>query len=187
MQAIVIALAFWVVMFAVAMARHGGRGRYQLRKVRTIPQITVGTLATVTVVTGALTGNSDAQYRLVSAHHTWSMRDHTAGEGPYTIGYAFGDYTVAEIKEAIEISSSISPGDKIAQEKANRWVRIVGRFAGDQVTEVLNDGKPIKTRLNWAVQIGSVVNAFLYNEDGAANQTTGTVIDLTGNLWVKDY
>ncbi len=179
------------LLFAIAfmaMAKHGGRGRrYSLRKVRTIPSITVGTLVPVTVVVGALTGTSDAQYRLISAVHTWSMRDHTAGEGPYVVGYAFGDYTVAEIKECIEIQSSISPGDKIAGEKANRWVRIVGTFAGDQVTESLNDGRPIKTRLNWAVQIGSTVNAFLYNEDAAANQTTGTVIELNGDIWVKDY
>ncbi len=177
-----------LMLCAIAMARHGGSGRrYSLRKVRTIPQIVVGTLATLTVVTGALSGTSDAQYRLISAHHTWALSGHTVGEGPYTVGYAFGDYTVAEIKEAIEISNSISPGDKIGQEKANRWVRIVGQFAGAEVSETLNDGRPIKTRLNWAVQIGLTVNAFVYCEDAAANQTTGSIVDLTGNLWVKDY
>ncbi len=173
----------------LALAKHSkgpSKGRYTLRKVRTIPKITVGTLATVTVVVGALSGASTAAYRLISCSHTWSLSDHTAGEGPYTVGYAFSDYSVGEIKEAIEISNSISPSDKVAQEKANRWVRIVGQFAGDQVSESLNDGKPIKTRLNWFVPIGSSVNAFLYNEDNAANQTTGSLIDLTGNLWVKD-
>ncbi len=63
----------------------------------------------------------------------------------------------------------------------------MGTFSGAEVSESLNDGKAIKTRLNWAVQIGSTVNAFLYCEDTAANQTTGSLVDLTGNLWVKDY
>ncbi len=178
-----------LLLFAISMAKHGGRRgsrRYSLRKVRTIPQITVGTLATITVVVGALAPASTAAYRLISCAHTWSLSGHTAGEGPYSVGYAFGDYSVAEIKESIEIANSISPSDKVAQEKANRWVRHVGTFSGAEVSESLNDGKVIKTRLNWFVPIGSTVNAFLYNEDLTANQTTGSLIDLTGNLWVKD-
>ncbi len=170
------------------MAKHGGapKRRYSLRKVRTIPKLTVGALATLTVVVAALAPASTAQYRLISCDHTWSLSGHTVGEGPYTVGYAFGDYSVTEIKEAIEIANSISPSDKVAQEKGGRWVRIVGTFAGAEVSESLNDGKSIKTRLNWAVQIGSTVNTFVYNED-LNTQTTGSLIDLTGNLWVKDY
>ncbi len=172
----------------VLLAAHRGypkRGAYALRKVRTIPLITVGALATNTVVAGALAPASTAAYRLISCVYRWALSDHTAGEGPYTVGYAFGDYSVTEIKEAIEIANSISPSDKVAQEKANRWVRIVGTFAGDQVSETLNDGKALKTRLNWFIPIGSTVNAFVYNEDNAT-QTTGSLIDLSGNLWVKD-
>ena len=184
---------FEIIAFVLclAMAKHPShtriRGRYSLRKVNTTPSVTVGTLAALTVVTGSLSGASTAQYRLISASYIWSLHGHTAGEGPYVVGYAFGDYTVTEIKEALESASSISPSDKIAQEKNNRWVRKIGTFAGDAVSETLNDGKPIKTRLNWAVQIGSTVNAFVYCEDTAANQTTGSLVELNGNMWVKDY
>ncbi len=108
----------------ILLAKHkgGSSRRYTLRKVRTIPKLTVGTLATLTVIVAALAPVSTAQYRLISCNHTWSLSGHTAGEGPYTVGYAFGDYSVTEIKEAIEIANSISPSDKIAQEKGNRWV-----------------------------------------------------------------
>ncbi len=156
-----------------------------LRRVRCTPTITLSTLGSQIVIFGALTGTSDAQYRLVTADMIWALTGFTSGEGPITVGYCHNDYSVTEVKEAIEIASSISPGDKIAQEKANRWVRTIGTFEAD-ANGVLNDGKPIKTRLNWAVQIGSAVNAFAYNESANA-LTTGAIVNLQGNLWVKDF
>ncbi len=170
------------------MAKHGkSPRRYNLRKVRTIPIITLGTLADVTVVTGAVTGAADGQYRAMSHKAVWSLRDFTAGEGPITVGYAHGDYSVTEIKEAIEIANSINLGDLVAsREQSQRLVRVVGVFQGTGEAESLNDGKPIKTRLNWAMPIGKALSVFAYNESGAA-LTTGAEIQATGDLWVKDY
>ncbi len=174
-----------VIVLGAAKRRGRGRRRYSLRRVRVSPALTLSTLGAQTVLAVGVTGTSDAQYRLVTAMLTWSQVGLTASEGPITVGFAHNDYTVTEIKECIEIAGSISPGDKIAQEKANRWVRIVGTFEAE-AESVLNDGKPIKTRLNWPVQIGSAVNIFAYNESGSA-LATGAVINAQGNLWVKDY
>ncbi len=174
-----------VVLMAQHPKRRGSR-RYNLRKVTITPALALGTLTAGTVITTGLTGTSDAQYRLISADMVWTMHNHTAGEGPISVGYAFGDYTVTEIKEALENAISISPGNKIFGERAGRWVRKIGQFSGNDPSEVLNDGKPIKTRLNWAVQIGSVVNMFAYNND-TNDFATGTVVGAMGNLWVKDY
>ncbi len=178
-------LIVFVVVILMARKKGSGRRRSFLRRVRVSPSITLSTLASQTVIFGALVGNSDAQYRLITADLNWALTGFTAAEGPVTVGYAFNDYTVTEVKECIEIGASISPGDKIAQEKANRWVRIVGTFEAD-ANGVLNDGKPIKTRLNWPIQIGSAVNLFAYNES-ANLLTTGAVVNAQGNLWVKDY
>jgi len=101
------------------------------------------------------------------------------------IGYAFSDYTVAEVKECLESQASIAPGGKIENERANRLVRIVGAFPGAAADEVLNDGKPIKTRLNWSIPIGDSVDIFAYNE-GGSTLTTGGLIEADGDLWVKD-
>ncbi len=175
-----------ILMLVLAAKRRGTRrGRFTGRMVRVSPAVTLSTLASQTVITSALVGTSDAQYRLLSAKMSWSQLGLTAAEGPITVGYAFGDYTVTEIKECLEIGASISPGDKIAQEKGNRWVRIVGTFEAD-AQSVLNDGRPIKTKLNWKVQIGSTVNIFAYNESGSALQT-GTVINAQGSLYVQDF
>ncbi len=180
-----------ILMFLVLalMAKHGrkSRRRYTLRAVRTIPIIPLLTTADTLVVVGAVTGAADGQYRAMSHKAVWSLRDFTAGEGPVTVGYAHGDYSVTEIKEAIEITNSISLGDLVAsREIAKRFVRIIGQFPGTSEAEVLNDGRPIKTRLNWPMPIGKALNVFAYNEGGAAF-TTGAEVQATGTLWVKDY
>lgn len=158
---------------------------YSLRRVRTTPVITLGTLANITVVEGALTPSSTDKYRAVSHSCIWSLKNFTPGEGPIMIGYAFSDYTVAEVKECLESQASIAPGGKIENERANRLVRIVGAFPGAAADEVLNDGKPIKTRLNWSIPIGDSVDIFAYNE-GGSTLTTGGLIEADGDLWVKD-
>ncbi len=111
------------------------------------------------------------------------MTDLTANDGPIVIGLAHSDYTVTEIKEALEASTAIDAGNLIAQERANRKVRIIGTM--NEVRESLNDGQPISTKLNWLMTIGKTVNLFAYN-DGAALLTTGAVVALNGDLWVKD-
>ncbi len=114
---------------------------------------------------------------------TWSIEGLVATEGPITVGLAHDDYTVTEIKEALEAAAAIDPGDKIAQEQANRLVRVVGTLG--QATEALNNGEPISTKLNWLIGVGHAINMFAFNESTAA-LTTGSTIHCIGNLWVKD-
>ncbi len=181
---------FEILIVAIAilfLAKHTGRRngrRYNLRKVRITPELALATLASDTAVTVTTTGTSDSQYRCISILATWALRGLTAGDGPVTVGYAHGDYTVAEIKECLESTNAISQGDKIAGEKTNRLVRIVGTF-GTAGPGILNDGRPIKTRLNWAIMVGEQVNMFAFNEDTAA-LTTGSVLHCQGSMFVKD-
>ncbi len=158
---------------------------FNLRRVKITPTLALSTLGSATALTVGLTGSADGQYRAMSVKATWSMEDHTAGEGQLVVGYAHSDYSVTEIKEALEAATAISLGDKIAQERSDRLVRIVGVFNGGTDSESLNDGRPIKTRLNWAIPIGKAVNFFVYN-DSVAALSTGSVVHCNGNLWVKD-
>ncbi len=184
MLELLLLILVWPLM---AKHRKGGSGRrYSLRRVSITPFVALGALVAGIAVKVGLTGTSDAQYRLITANMVWTLHNHTAGEGPISVGYAFGDYTVTEIKEALESATSISPGDKIAGEKASRWVRKIGQFSGQNASEVLNDGLPIKTRLNWPVQIGETVAAFAYNND-TNDLTTGSVVGIMGDMFVKDY
>ncbi len=174
-------LAIW----AVALAKHGRSGprrRYSLRRVRVTPELALGTLTTDTVITAVATGLATDTYRLISAKLSWTLTNLTAGEGPITVGLVHSDYDVAEIKECLE-AFGIDQGDKIAQEQMDRLVRVVGTFTGANST--LNDGRPIRTKLNWKIAIGKEVLIFAYSED-TATLTTGATVNAAGNYWVRD-
>ncbi len=174
-----------IVMVLLAAKRTGsGRRRFNLRRIRVTDEQALGTLATDTALSGALHGANTVAFRVVSAKLTWALTNLTAGEGPITVGYAHSDYTVTEIKECMEAQASADIGNKVAQEQANRLIRIVGVFSG--ANTVLNDGRPIKTKLNWVIGSSATLNAFIYNEDTAANLTTGAFLNTQGDLWVKD-
>lgn len=167
------------------MARKRGRKRsFNLRRVRVTVGDALDTLASATALVTGITPASVSTYRLVSAKLAWSLTELTESDGPIVVGYAHSDYTVGEIKEAIESQNSINPGDKISQEQSNRLVRIVGSFSGME-NQSLNDGRPIKTKLNWLIPIGQFVNMFAYN-DGAGALTTGSNLRANGDIWVKD-
>ncbi len=172
-------------LIAIMMANRGRGSRYSLRGVRFDSTSALLALANVTVVTQSITGSADGKYRMISMKATWSLRSHTAEEGPITVGYAHSDYSVTEIKEALEVQASISVGLKVEQEQANRLVRIVGTFPGLDTDEVLDHGNPIKTRLNWEIPPGLEVVQFAYNNSGST-LTTGAIVELIGKCWVKD-
>ncbi len=90
----------------------------------------LATLASDTALIAALVVAATSSYRAVSFIGTWALVNFTESEGPITVGLAYGDYTVSEIKQCFEASGSMDFGDKIAQEQANRQVRIVGTLGG---------------------------------------------------------
>ncbi len=157
--------------------------RFNLRKVRVTPARTLLTLASVTVTEITVHAVAAGAVRIISAKLAWSLTDLTANDGPIIVGFAHSDYTVTEIKECIEASTAIDLGDKVAQERANRLVRIVGTM--NDVRDDLNDGEPISTKLNWRFNPGETLMMWCYN-DGAALLTTGASVEASGNLWVKD-
>ncbi len=164
------------------MAKHSKR-RFNLRKVRVSPRQALTTLASNLAIVGALVPAADGAYRLVTAKGSWGITELAATEGPITVGFAHSDYSVTEIKECLEAQAAISKGDKVAQEQANRLVRVVGVLNGGD--DQLNDGKPISTKLNWLITIGDLVNIFAYN-DGSDALTTGANVTFMGNCWIRD-
>ncbi len=175
-----------------AMARrgHGRRRRrsFNLRRVRVAAENAIGALATLDVVGGNLTGTSTDPYRIMSVSFTYGLSDlgATSDDGQ-EFGLAHSDYSDAEIEECLE-AVNINVGDKIAQERANRLVRTIGQFVGAPGTGAglnWNDGKRVKTRLNWGMTIGDVLRVWVRNASGTV-YTTGATIDVIGDMWVKD-
>ncbi len=160
------------------------RRSFSLRRIRVTDELALGTLGSDIAITGGLHGAVTAAIRIVTASITWALNDLTVSEGPISVGYAHGDYSVTEIKECLEAQASAPGTDKIANERANRLVKIVGTFSGE-ANQSLNFGRPIKTRLNWVIRPGVVLNSFAFNESTGV-LTTGAFVTTTGNLWVKD-
>ena len=51
------------------------------------------------------------------------------------------------------------------------YIKGVGVLSNNE--RALNDGKPVKTRLNWMIPDGKGINMWSYNAGDAANLTTG--------------
>ena len=150
--------------------------------INVVAAISVGALSNDAIASAALTGVVDDHYE-ISADLQWSIRDHTAGEGPIQVGVTSGDLTQAEVLEALAASPT-GRSDRIAKERSSRPVRRVGFFAGLNTEEVLNDGKSIRTRTKWPADDTDALSAWAVNRSGAT-LTTGTILTVVGNVYIR--
>ncbi len=147
----------------------------------------LGAVAALDVTSFGLTATTLNPIRLISLNASFSLADVTDIDDGHTFGLAHGDYTNAEIEECLEAATSIDPGDKIANERANRLVRFIGTFKKDAggLSGSYNDGKRTKIRLNWPMPIGKLIVMWVRNASGTV-WTTGSTLTVDGDLWVKD-
>ncbi len=152
----------------------------------------LGTLASRTLVAQVFDESVEEKTYLSSVKATWTLSKFSpaVGIGPIMVGLAHSDYSAAEIEQFIENTGSWKQGDLINQEIGQRRIRVVGVFdtpvdAGDSA--VLNDGKPIRTKLGWILTTGQTVDQWAYNLGTAAVATTDPAIHLQGkaNLWPR--
>ncbi len=185
-------LLIWIAM--LVMAKHGGRGRgrrraFNLRRVRVQQSLAPGALATGDVTVGPLTAAITDPLRIVSVNFTYAITDVKAvPDDGFEFGLAHSDYTAAEIEECLENQSAIDLGDKIAQEQANRLVRHIGIMTGQTAVNAgytFNDGRPVKTKLNWRMSSGDTLNLWIRNASDTV-WTTGSNLVSNGDMWIKD-
>ncbi len=173
-------------------SRRRMRGRYLKGNVD--EGLALGTLGS-NVLVGVLFDDSVTERtRVSSVVATYSMSEFTqaTGDGPIMVGLAHGDYTDAEVEEFIEQTGSWAEANLVGREVANRKVRILGTFpsaAGAGVASeavALNEGRPIKTKLNWVLTTGQTLRLWAYNLGASALATTDPAVRAQGhaNLWV---
>ncbi len=148
------------------------------------------TLAALTVVTDA---NDDAVKEMAwcsSIVCRWSLQNLTpgSGDGPILAGFCHSDYTDAEIEAFIEQDTSWDSGDMVSREIGKRKIRLVGVFdtPRDALSAiVLNDGKPIRSKVGWMLNTDKTIKWFAYNLGSSALATTVPALDIYGhaNLW----
>ncbi len=125
--------------------------------------------------------------RISSIVCTWALDGLTSSQGPILFGVAHSDYTDAEIEAVIENAGSWKEGSKVEQEIAKRLVRIIGTFVSQDTLDVeFNDGRVLKTKLNWILNEGDTLRMWAYNLSGTPLATTDPQLRCNGhaNLWV---
>ncbi len=187
-ELIILAVAFMLLAKRTPKRRRS-MGKYLKGNVD--ERLDIGTLAGATLVLSTFDDAVVERMLVSSLKATWSLSDVTALEnaGPLLVGIAHSDYTAAEIEEVIEAVGSWDEGNKITQERMRRQVRIVGQFSdqGALRTQVLNEGRPITTKLNWILTTGDTLDVWAYNLGTAAFSTTDPQIHVEGhvNLWAR--
>ncbi len=164
------------------------RGRYLRGRVDESLQLS--TLAANALVSNTWDEAAVERTLISSIVSTWTLSQLTAPQGPVIFGVAHSDYTDAEIEEVIENAGSWDPGDKISQERAKRLVRQIGVFNADDsqagpMDVTINEGQPVKTKLNWVLTTGDTLKMWAFNT-GEALSTTDPQMRAEGhaNLWV---
>ncbi len=173
-------------MLAPLMAHGKRRKRYNANFVviRFSSTITLSTLASNTVISASMFSGelNDRAVHLISADAYWAVRGATAGEGPIIVGYAHSDYSVAEIQECLT-SNALDTGDMIAQERTKRLVREAGQFSNVGTDQVLNDGRPKRTKIGITTPTGFDYSVWAWNKSGAT-LTTGQVVEVSGKAYL---
>ncbi len=147
------------------------------------PKDVVGTLFDEVVNERTLVSSIVATYSLAN----WTD---IANAGPVVFGVAHGDYNDAEVEEYLEQTGQWNEGNMVAQEISARKIRRIGVLRGGSTAaevEVLNDGKPVKTKLNWILLQGQTLRLWAFNSGSAAIATTAPSLVANGhvNLWPR--
>ncbi len=151
----------------------------------------LGTLAAQDVVVSAIQDTVNERSLISSIVCTYSMSGYTVVDnaGPIMVGVAHSDYSDAEIEAWIENALSWDEGDLAAQEVAGRKIRKIGTIpvVTTLAASPLNDGKPIKTKLNWVVNQGQSLKFWAYNHGSVALSGTDPDMHVDGhaNVWPR--
>jgi len=187
-------IAFVLITSFIGLAKRG-RGKRRMGKYlrgAVDESLSMATLASKTLVLAIFDETVNERTLVSSLVANWSMRNFTpiASAGPVLVGVSHSDYSAAEIEAYIEATGSWNEGNMTQQEIAKRKIRRIGVFDTPDAAEdsaVLNDGRPIKTKLNWILLQGQSLNQWSYNLGAAAFATTIPVVDVSGhvNLWPR--
>ncbi len=167
------------------MAKHKkrskGRKDIAFAAISVTENLAVGALVNNTAIFGALIAALGDDFYAISADLMWTMVDGTGGQGPVEVGVAHGDYTIAEVKEYLDVDMS-DPGNLIAKEQNRRLIRRAGIFNVLSGAESLFDGQAKRLPLKFVINEGSPFNMWLMNRSGGT-LTTGMLIRVSGTVF----
>ncbi len=151
--------------------------------------LALGTLGNVTVIFADVFGAPLTEdFYAISSDIAAQIIELTAGEGdPLMCGFSHGDYSVTEVKEALEVKL-LGPGNKIEQERTRRLTRKIGIFMADVLSHTTmklfgrGGAGLIRTKMRFVLQSGKTLNLYVYNNSGAT-LTTGAIVKFQGTIY----
>ncbi len=149
---------------------------------RVLGSAAAGALATATLVSGTLVPAGDEEFYAISGDFAISVTGLAAGEGPLLVGCAHGDYTDAEIEEAVEATTSISRGDLLVLEKSRRKVRTWGTLTAD--LDTIGGGEVKRCYMGMSITTGEDIRLWVYNLS-AGQLTTGAIVKASGTMFLR--
>jgi len=152
----------------------------------------LGTLAAATLVSDTWDQTVSEKAFITSIDVAWTLDDFTAAadSGPIYIGVAHSDYSDAEIEVFIENLGSWDEGNLVDKEITRRKIKHIGVFrsspgAGVTGIATLEEGRVIKSKLNWQLTTGDTLKMWAYNKGTAAVGGTAPNLKAVGvaHLW----
>ncbi len=170
------------------MAKHGKKSARMSSYLRgSVDElVSLGTLAGATLISAIFGETVEGRTRISSIEAAYSIGNVTPqnGLGPVLVGVAHSDYTDVEIEAWVETTGTWARGNMTQQEVSKRRIRKIGILDipdSIQNTVTLNDGRPIKTKLNWQLEEGQTLRLWAYNLSGTAFATSDPVVRAQGH------
>ncbi len=182
MMAVIVAITGYIVL--VSAAKRRSTRRMPLQPLRFTTTLSLGTLASNTVITTPTVDSLEQDFHIVSTDLSVTLRNITAGEGPIEFGLSEQGYSVTEVNECLDASPLSQYGPE--QERSRRRVRLYGAFsASEGADETINDGRPIRRKMflrAFAHSTFAAARVWVRNSSGAT-LTTGASVQITGVHW----
>ncbi len=175
------------------MGKHRGKKRnWQSIEVDVNIALSAG-IAAKDLVAALISETADDNFIMTSLEATYTLTIEQAAEPNSIEAISFGiakdDYSAAEVETWVENSTGFKRADLISQEISKRMVKNIATFApravnaGQQIVVQVNDGMPIKTRLNWRILSGHTLLVWIYNGgDVAIVATSGQNLRVMGQM-----
>ncbi len=179
------------------MAKHTKRVKRNWQTIEIDVVIDIGTpgIPAKSLIAALISETADNKFIATSLEATYQLTVEQAAEpnsiAAVSFGVAKSDYSAAEVETWVENSSGFKRENLISQEISKRMIKQIGMFspravtAAQQVVATINEGMPIKTRLNWRILANTTLLFWVYNGGPtaivvAANQKVHVLGQLKG-------